>query len=1614
MKLSNQLLALLVGLVFCGLGEGESARGDTRTVVLPCATNMTGYANKGRINCTVKLMSDPNVSPTAPDASYLLIGQQLGPVTNRIVLSFVASPLLKNTNIASVQLQFNVLDVTNWPTPYQVKFRAFSTTGTDCGAIWADAADGAEYGALNLYARHGVNSVQLNSTAVSALMTAMNAGQDFALGMVADDRPPAFISSCYSATPPSLTVIYDCTAAAPAGLAVTSTCGAVGLSWNAVPGALSYRVLRGNDLIGSLMGTSFTYHPADCAAYAYSVQAVNGCGLGRISEPVWGQPGCPPAPAGAVAASDGSDCQRVRISWSSVAGVTGYGVLRDGHLVASLPGSATAYEDTPGDTSTHTYVVWTTNSCGATPSTADAGFLASAPGAPATFWASQGTFATGVYLYWSPVPSAAGYQVWRSAVNDPAAARPISVSSGGTATTGYDFAVSLFTTNYYWVKATNSCGASGFSAGSFGWASTAPAKPTVTASYGTYADRINVSWNAVAGATAYVLYRNTSNTTTDATQLVSTTGVNYTDTTAASCTPYWYWVAANNLSGSSDVSSPARGFAGTVPGVPAGLTVTDAGPANGLSLAWNPVPGAVGYAVWRSPSSNPANRQLLARFTAVPAYQDASAALCTRYWYWVTATNTCTTSDFSVSADGLVAAAPAAPTNVLASAGLHTRYVQLCWDPVPGATGYVVRTNATEDLATAATLATTANSCYTDNIIVPATTNFYWVRATNGCGQSDFSASTWGYRATPIEVTLQTVPAGLTLVVDGTNLVAPQTFSWEPASCHTLSVPSPQAGAVGTRYVLNAWSDPALSNSICAWSNATYTTSFTTQHYLGTSVALNGGGTVSPGSGWYDEAGSVLLTAVPESGFTLKGWTGTGANAYTGTANPLTLVMNGPVTEVASFTYTNPCYYALVATNTLFSGACGTGAVAVTTAGPCAWLFTNTCSWLSILSAPTNCPGADCPAQSNVVCCCGPGTLVYRVATNDTGYSRFALLEIAGQTLVITQAVECNYVFSPAYTNVSAAARAGSFSVSAASECAWSAVSSNAWIHTTSTGTGPGVVVYTVDANADVNSRVGKIVAGERLFTVVQDGACNYTLTPPGVTVTNREDGTFVGSFQVSAGSACAWTATTTNDWITLSSTANSGVGNGMVLYTLAANPGTNVRAGALLVAGQTFTIQQGPGCGYALSSSATNVSAAACTVAVSVTAGPGCSWAAVPGASWIHSTSRGTGNGTLLVQVDANQSGGARSATFSVKGLSFTINQAAPAEFVNGTYQGLFAVAPAPPVLVVNGIDTSLLYDTNNIQTTNAGFLSASLTSKRMFTGKVYLDGGSYAFHGRFGLDGHTNLMVARRDKASLALDLQLAGLNALTGTVASVDGAWTASLRADRAVFGPRNPCPYVGLYTFLLPGNADFVSYPGGDSFGTLRVAANGRVSLAGKLADGVTLSQGCYLAEDGRLPLFGSLYQGRGLLLGWVQLPVDSTASLDGQLAWLKPQTGKGLYPSGFHQAVVLTGQKYVAPGSRESVFNFTNSVLEVSGGNLAAPLSLPFQFLSRTKALPQSEVPFRLSLSPAAGTFSGSLLMSSSGKATPFQGVLMRPSGGGFGYFSGTNQSGFVRFGPAGP
>jgi uncharacterized repeat protein (TIGR01451 family) len=150
-------------------------------------------------------------------------------------------------------------------------------------------------------------------------------------------------------------------------------------------------------------------------------------------------------------------------------------------------------------------------------------------------------------------------------------------------------------------------------------------------------------------------------------------------------------------------------------------------------------------------------------------------------------------------------------------------------------------------------------------------------------------------------------------------------------------------------------------------------------------------------------------------------------------------------------------------------------------------------------------------------------------------------------------------------------------------------------------------------------------------------------------------------SVQVTLASNCPWMAQSQATWIVITSFPG-GSGNGSVSYRVDPNNTGSPRSGTMIIAGQTFTVNQtATPCQYTLTPPSASYPASGGNGSVNVTALTGCNWKPISTVSWIISTGNGaSGNGSFSYTVLANPDSVPRTGTITVASSSFTVMQAA------------------------------------------------------------------------------------------------------------------------------------------------------------------------------------------------------------------------------------------------------------------------------------------------------------------------------------------------------------------
>ena len=233
----------------------------------------------------------------------------------------------------------------------------------------------------------------------------------------------------------------------------------------------------------------------------------------------------------------------------------------------------------------------------------------------------------------------------------------------------------------------------------------------------------------------------------------------------------------------------------------------------------------------------------------------------------------------------------------------------------------------------------------------------------------------------------------------------------------------------------------------------------------------------------------------------------------------------------------------------------------------------------------------------------------------------------------------CLFAISPGNLAFGSEGGTGNVTVTTPAGCSWNVTASAGWIAVTagSTGSGPGTVAYSVNANSTTQTRNGALTIGGQSHAITQQGRsptiCSYNISP-GTTELNKDGGT--GTFAVSAPDDCTWTATSNAAWLVVSS-GNQGSGNGPVSYTVARNLDVADRSATISVAERTFTLRQAGdigGCQYSVASVDFRPCMPGGSVTATVTTQASCPWTATPDASWLNVPSGPSGSGSAAITI--------------------------------------------------------------------------------------------------------------------------------------------------------------------------------------------------------------------------------------------------------------------------------------------------------------------------------------------------------------------------------------------
>ena len=384
------------------------------------------------------------------------------------------------------------------------------------------------------------------------------------------------------------------------------------------------------------------------------------------------------------------------------------------------------------------------------------------------------------------------------------------------------------------------------------------------------------------------------------------------------------------------------------------------------------------------------------------------------------------------------------------------------------------------------------------------------------------------------------------------------------ANANWLTVNSGGTGSGnGTvRYTAAANSGPDRTGTITAGgqtftitqgAGCTYSISPTTQNIA------SGGGTLT-----------VALTAPGGCAWNASSnapWIGvSSASSGSGNATIQIVVAANPDAErrgtvtIANQTYTivqaSGCTYSLSAASQTVPAGGGAGSFTINTNASCTWTAVANANWITVTSAASG---------------TGPGTIQFTAPPN-SGPVRAGSITAGGQTFTVNQDSGCTAVVAPDVFTVPAPGGSQPISVSTGADCTWTAGSNVPWIAIAAPtgGSGNGSVRLDIQANVDA-ARVGTATVAGKTVTINQESGCTVGINPSS---TPMVVGGGPGSFTVTAGVGCAWTATSTVTWIAITG-GGTGSGGGTVTFNVDPNATGATRTGTITIGSQVFTVTQ-------------------------------------------------------------------------------------------------------------------------------------------------------------------------------------------------------------------------------------------------------------------------------------------------------------------------------------------------------------------------------------------------------------------------------------------------------
>lgn len=331
-------------------------------------------------------------------------------------------------------------------------------------------------------------------------------------------------------------------------------------------------------------------------------------------------------------------------------------------------------------------------------------------------------------LKWTSVKDATAYEVFRSATG---AAGSFSIVRRTSYLTWTDANTEMGKMYYYVVRAKNGSLCGKFSPAQSVKCPIVLSVPSMTLDLNKSTGKPVISWTSVPFATQYEIYRSATGADKSYRIIRRTALLNYTDTTAASGTTYYYVVRAMRGTGSSAIYSrfcKAQSTTSAVPPSTPTVTLRIDDTTGKPVISWSKTANAAQYEIYRSTTGADKSYRIIRR-TALLNYTDTTAVAGTTYYYVVRAIQGTSPNIFRgrfCPAQSIrCAAVPGVPDMALTT-DIDTGHIVISWSAATDAAQYEVFRST--DGSSFSSVCRTAALTWTDPNTESGVTYYYKVR----------------------------------------------------------------------------------------------------------------------------------------------------------------------------------------------------------------------------------------------------------------------------------------------------------------------------------------------------------------------------------------------------------------------------------------------------------------------------------------------------------------------------------------------------------------------------------------------------------------------------------------------------------------------------------------------------------------------------------------------------------------------------------------------------------------------------------------------------------------------------------------------------------------------